>query len=243
MNHVLFGVPIRVGKSEAVLADCRALIGRGGAVFTVNALMLERARRDPSFARILARADVCTVDGVGVRLALAARGVCTELLQGVELGELIVADGSPSLALIGGREGIAETAFSYLKVRSPSLRRSFIISGFGRSEAEYLALIRRHRPKICFVCLGSPRQEIFVLKARSVSPKTLFLALGGSLDIYSGALKRAPRAYRALGLEWLYRMTLEPHRFSELSRLASFAAASLLPDPTKNKQKRERAEV
>ena len=237
MKHTLFGVSLSIGRSEAVLADCRALIGRGGAVFTVNSLMLERARRDTAFARTLAEADVCTVDGVGVRLALAARGVCTELLQGVELGELIVADGAPSLALIGGREGIAEAAFSYLKVRNHSVRRSFIISGFGHSEEEYLALIRRHRPKLCFVCLGSPRQERFVLRARRASPKTLFLALGGSLDVYAGALPRAPRAYRTLGLEWLYRMMLEPQRFSELSRLASFAVVSLTPNLTKNKQK------
>ena len=237
MKHTLFEVPISVGRRESVISECRALIGRGGAVFTLNALMLERARRDPDFCRVLAEGDICTVDGIGVRLALAARGVSADLLPGVELGELLTSTGSSSLAIIGGRVGVGAAAFSYLKVRNPSIRRSFIISGFEHGEEEYLSLLRRYRPKICFVCLGSPRQEMFVLRARQASPKTLFLALGGSLDIYSGELPRAPRAWRALGLEWLYRMCLEPRRFFGIFSLASFALVSLLPNLTKNKQK------
>ena len=237
MKHSLFGVGITVGSREDVLSECRSLVGRGGAVFTLNALMLERARRDPDFCRVLAEGDICTVDGIGVRLALAYRGVLTDCLPGVELAPMLVAGGSPSLAIIGGREGIAEAAFSYLKERNPSLRRSFVISGFGHTEDEYLDLLRRHRPRICLVCLGSPWQERFAVAARSVSPKTLLLALGGSLDIYSGALPRAPRLVRALGLEWLFRMTIEPRRFSAIPSLAAFAIASLTENLTKNKQK------
>ena len=101
MKQLIFGVPVCAGKRESVLGECRALVGRGGAVFTLNALMLERARRDPSFAEVLAASDICTVDGVGVRLALAVRGIPSELLPGVELGKLIVETGSPSLAIIG----------------------------------------------------------------------------------------------------------------------------------------------
>lgn len=237
MKHALFGVAINVGSREEVLSECRSLVGRGGAVFTVNSLMLERARRSPNFARVLNSADLLTADGVGVKRALALRGVRADTLPGVELGELITQTGSPSLAIIGGREGVADSAFSYLKVRSPALRHSFLISGYGHGEDEYLSLLERHRPKICFVCLGSPRQELFTLAARAASPKTLFFALGGSLDIYSGRLHRAPLLMRRLGLEWLYRMMREPHRAAELTRLASFALASLMPNATKNKQK------
>ena len=237
MKQLLFGVPVCAGKRESVLGECRALVGRGGAVFTLNALMLERARRDAAFRETLAAGDICTVDGVGVCLALAARGVAAELLPGVELGEAIVERGSPSLAIIGGRDGVGAAAFSYLKARNPKIRRSFIISGYGHTEEEYLVLIRRYRPKICFVCLGSPRQEDFVLKARTASPKTMLLALGGSLDIYSGRLSRAPVPCRALGLEWLYRIAQEPRRLSTLPQLVSFALVTLLPSTTKNNQK------
>lgn len=228
-------VCLDVGGRDEILADCRALIGRGGRVFTVNALMWERAHRSPEFAEALGTADVLTVDGVGVKRALALFGIETELTSGVELGELIVGEGNPSLAIIGGREGVAERAFCYLKAKNSRLRRSFIVCGYGYSDAEYLALLRYHRPKLCFVCLGSPKQEYFVRRARAASPKTLFLALGGSLDVYSGEKCRAPSAVRAIGLEWLYRMLKEPKRLKDAPRLASFALR--MHRMAKNKQK------
>ena len=242
MRQELFSVPITVGDRESVIEECRALVGTGGVVFTANALMLERARKEPAFARTLASADVVSVDGVGVLRALEKAGVKSELLPGVELGEIILSEGAPSLAVIGGREGVAELAFSYLKVRNPRIRQSFVISGYGHSEEEYLALLRRHRPKICLVCLGSPRQEFFSLSASRESPKTLFLSLGGSLDIYSGRLRRAPKGMRALHLEWLYRMAREPRRFAALPRLLSFAIASHREKGAKNQQKSHIAE-
>ncbi len=216
-------VSLDVGGRDEILGECRALIGRGGAVFTVNSLMVERAHREPSFAEVLSRADILTVDGVGIRWALEKSGVKAELLSGVELGELVTGEGNPSLAIIGGSEGVAERAFLYLKAKNPRLCLSFAVAGYGHADADYLALLRRHRPSLCFVCLGSPKQEHFVMKARRASEKTLFFALGGSLDVYSGEKRRAPRAVRALGLEWLYRMVKEPRRLKGLPRLVSFA--------------------
>ena len=228
-------VCLDVGGRDEILTDCRGLIGHGGRVFTVNALMWERAHRSPEFAEALGTADVLTVDGVGVKWALEKNGVRTEVLSGVSLGELIVREGAPSLAIIGGREGVAERALRYLNAKNPRLRESFIVCGYGYSDAEYLALLRYHRPKLCFVCLGSPKQEYFVRRARAASPKTLFLALGGSLDVYSGEKRRASRTVRAVGLEWLYRMLKEPKRLRDAPRLVSFALR--MHRMAKNKQK------
>jgi N-acetylglucosaminyldiphosphoundecaprenol N-acetyl-beta-D-mannosaminyltransferase len=229
------GIPLDVGSREAVAAECAALVGVGGVIFTPNVLMLERAQREACFAELLSHADILTVDGVGVKAALALSGIKSEALAGVELGEYIVASGAPSLALIGGREGVGERAFSYLKSKNLNIEKSFVISGYGYSEEHYLTLLAKRRPDICFVCLGSPRQEAFALAASRVSPGTLFLALGGSLDVYSGERRRAPRVMRRLGGEWLWRMACEPRRVRELSRLFSFAVHALTE--AKNPQK------
>jgi len=228
MKYTIDGVPLTVGKRDDVIRECIALIGVGGKVFTVNSLMLERAHRNPEFSEILSLADINTVDGVGVRAALRILGERTDTLAGVELGEIIAERGNPSIALIGGRDGVAEAAFSYLKEKNPRLRRSFVLSGFGYSDEYYLEKLRRHRPKLCYVCLGSPRQESFVTRAALASPSTLFFALGGSLDIYSGEKPRSPYFMRALGLEWLYRMIKEPKRRENLSTLISFSIRSLM---------------
>ena len=235
MKKNLGPLSLDAGGRDEILAECRALVGMGGAIFTVNAVMLERAEREGEFAKALSSADILTVDGVGVKWVLALLGIEAEILSGVELGEMIVDEGTPSLALIGGEEGVAERAFAYLKSKNPRLERSFVISGYRHADAEYLALLSRHRPELCFVCLGSPRQEYFVREAREASPKTLFLALGGSLDVYSGKKRRAPMAMRRAGLEWLYRMAKEPKRLKNLPRLANFAVRAM--KMAKNSQK------
>lgn len=240
MKTRFMGIPLDVGSREAVTEECIALLGVGGTVFTLNALMLERARRDRDFAEILSRADVLTVDGVGVKAALALSGIKTDTLAGVELGELIAAEGAPSLSLIGGKAGVGERAFRYLKAKNPRIERGFVISGYGYSEEHYLDLLSKKRPDICFVCLGSPWQERFAVRARDVSPRTLFFALGGSLDIYSGERRRAPRLFRRLGLEWLCRMVCEPRRMRELWRLSTFAFHAVLEAKCPQKDDRER---
>ena len=227
MKKKLGPVTLDVGGRDEILADCRAMIGHGGRVFTVNALMWERAHRSPEFAEALGTADVLTVDGVGVKWALEKSGVRTEVLSGVLLGELIVGEGAPSLAIIGGKKDVAERALRYLKAKNPRLRKSFTACGYGYADGDYIELLRYHRPELCFVCLGSPRQEYFVVKASSASPKTLFFALGGSLDIYSGEKRRAPRIVRTAGFEWLYRMLREPKRLKGVWGLARFAMATL----------------
>ena len=236
MKYRLGEILLDVGAREDVVARCLGRVGHGGVIFTVNSLMAERAFCDADFLSVLNSSDLNTVDGVGVRVALALCGVGTDVLAGVELGEIITGKGTASLGIIGGREGVAERAFLCLKAKNPSLRRSFILSGFGKSDAEYLRVIAEKRPKICFICLGSPRQEYLAVKAHAISKKTLFLALGGSLDVYSGDKARAPKTLRRAGLEWLYRMVREPVRFAALPHLFSFLFRAFRTR-RKNKQK------
>ena len=222
MKAYLNGIPLTVGTREEVTNQCLSLVGTGGLVFTVGALMAERARRDRDFLHTLLGADICTVDGFGVLAALRRGGVPCELFPGIELGEIIAASGSLRLALIGGRAGVGEKAFSYLEDKNPRLEKSFILDGFSHSESTYLDALRKSAPDVCFVCLGSPRQEQLAALGREVSGRTLFLALGGSLDVYSGNKPRAPSVMRRAGLEWLYRMIREPRRIAAIPTLLSY---------------------
>ena len=239
MKTTIVGLPVCVGGREEVLRECMRLVGRGGLVFTLNALMCERAMRCESFANTLRGADVLTVDGVGVKALLRLRGVRTDTLVGVELGEELLREGEHTVALIGGIEGVAERAMAHLLAINPALHPAFAVSGFGHTEEEYISLVRTHTPDVVLVCLGSPRQESLAARLRAESEKTLFLALGGSLDIYSGAKRRAPLVMRRLGLEWLFRSISEPHRIKELPRLVAFLLCA--PKMAKNQQKTETA--
>ena len=145
MTYSLNGIKVATGTRQRVERACLDLLGRGGLVFTVNALMAERARRDAAFLDVLSRADVCTADGFGVAAALALRGIECEPTPGVELGETVATAGPVSLALIGGRAGVGERAFAYLKKKNTGLTSSFILPGYGISEETYLSAIDTSR--------------------------------------------------------------------------------------------------
>ena len=66
------------------------------------------------------------------------------------------------------------------------------------------------------VALGSPRQEEFIYNAKKVLNPALMVGIGGSLDVWSGTVKRAPKIFQTLGLEWLYRTISQPSRFKRI---------------------------
>ena len=105
--------------------------------------------------------------------------------------------------------------------RFPELLVVFAVSGFGFSRDSVREELEKSGARLVFVCLGSPLQEEMGLYlSNTLSLPTL--ALGGSLDVYAKRVKRAPRVFRAIGLEWLWRMLVEPRRFREIFALFSF---------------------
>ena len=73
------------------------------------------------------------------------------------------------------------------------------------------------------MCLGAPLQEKWIAANRNRLPGVkVLLGLGGSLDVYSGNLKRAPKIFIKLGLEWLYRLLCEPKRIGRMMSLPKF---------------------
>ena len=217
----ILGIDIEVGSNDSLFERCVYLVGNGGVICTPNPLILSRSVEDAPLRRALHAADLCIPDGIGLRPYLRAVDPKAAILPGVALGEML-AKRVETIGLVGGHRGIAERAFSYLATRNPALSATFLLSGYDTPLSELLFRLRESKPELCLVCLGSPRQEILMQALRHYSPSTLFLGLGGSLDVYAGAVRRAPRPIRAVHLEWLYRMLREPHRLRELPVLLRF---------------------
>lgn len=205
----------------AVLA--RYCLSRGGYVCTPNALMLEHARSTPSFLHVLESASVLTPDGVGALTLLRMNGVRAFRSTGVSLGLAVAAECARthrSLFLYGARPHRAEVAALCLCRRFPTLKIAGILDGYTVSEDAAAAAIRASGASAVFVCLGSPRQEIFM--HRYADSGRCFFGLGGSLDVYAGAARRAPRVVGDCGFEWLFRILQEPTRAKKLPDLAKF---------------------
>lgn len=200
-------------------------------VVTPNAIMLEAARRDGTLRTLLTSASVAVADGRGVQYAALRQGQPRpRLLPGIVLGEAVLlraARESRRVFLLGGKDGVAATAAERLRERYPGLLVCGHFWGyFGDSERERSALlsqINATRPEILFVCLGFPRQELWIKNNLPSLPSVrLAIGLGGSLDVWAGRTPRAPRLVRALAMEWAWRMLHQPKKLKLLPALLRF---------------------
>ena len=91
----------------------------------------------------------------------------------------------------------------------------FIIPYF-ENNSEIINELKEKSPKLLLVAMGAPKQEEFIYEAKNVLPSTLMIGIGGSFDVWAGNVKRAPKIWQKLGLEWLYRTIKQPERFKRI---------------------------
>lgn len=192
---------------------------KGGQVITINPEMIEAGLKNPEFASILNNADLVIPDGVGVKIGLKIKGVNTPRIAGIEFSHRLLeecAKNNFSVALIGAKPEIIELAAKNLKADFKNLNIVYIQDGYFKSEEDVLWGLGERNPQLVLVALGSPRQENFIANYRKDHPQTLMIGVGGSFDVWSGVVKRAPKIYQKLGLEWLYRTAKEPWRLKRI---------------------------
>ena len=206
------------------------------SVFTPNAEIVQACVEDENFKKTVASADVILPDGVGV--IKAARILGTPLkskVPGVEIGEKLVGLSGPEFLpvyFLGGKPGVAEAAAEKLKEKYPDAKIAGAHHGYFKKEGEesdgVIDAINSTDARILFVCLGSPAQEIWITQNKEKFTNVkLLLGLGGSLDVYSGNVKRAPSFFRKLGLEWFYRLLSQPKRIGRMMKLPKFYFGTL----------------
>lgn len=190
-----------------------------GQVVTINPEMISNAVKDTDFAEIINNADLVIPDGIGVEIGLKILGYNVKRIAGIEFSHRMIeecAKNNQSVALIGAKPEIVKKAKENLVKEFPSLYITYIHDGYFNEDEQVLAELKIRQPRLVLCALGSPKQEEFILKAKSILLEALFVGVGGSFDVWSGEVKRAPEIYQKLGLEWLYRTIMEPKRFKRI---------------------------
>lgn len=236
MKMEIGGVRFDERTKEEVLADIESRLDgkRPTRVFTPNPLMVQNAKRDARLRAALSHADVNLCDGIGILLAARLLGTpLPERITGIDFAEELVALAEQQglrLFLLGGKPGVADAAAKALWRRYPRLNICGACHGyFDEEDGAYLAAhIAAKRPDILFVCLGSPRQEIFIDEHMARTGATLGIGLGGTLDVWAGNVRRAPKFFRNIGLEWLWRMAREPRRLAGIPHMVVFLVSAFL---------------
>ena len=196
---------------------------------TPNGEIVWEAMHSGAFRQILNDADLVLPDGASV--VIGSRILERPLLEkvaGIEFAERLVqrlASRGGRLYLLGGRPGIAERAAENLTVKYPGLQICGTADGYFQDEAAVVTRIGSAAPDVVFVCLGAPKQERFMAAHREQLHAGLLIGLGGSLDGFAGAVKRAPGWMIRCNLEWLYRLLREPSRLGRMMRLPKFMRA------------------
>jgi N-acetylglucosaminyldiphosphoundecaprenol N-acetyl-beta-D-mannosaminyltransferase len=198
-------------------------------VVTFGSEMAMLARRDSAYRDVVNSADLVVPDTIGVVYAARMLGMpVREQVAGIELVEHLcatcAADGV-KIFLIGGAPGVAEEAGAALQARYPALQIAGTQHGYfsDADEAGILQRIRSSGARLVLVALGFPRQELWSRHHAAALGPVVCIGVGGSLDVLSGRVRRAPRVMRALGLEWLYRLASEPKRLRRQLALPQFA--------------------
>lgn len=188
-----------------------------GQVVTINPEMILSARRNADFAEIINSAELVIPDGIGVQLGLKILGHNVRRIAGIEFGrKLIDKFASQPTAFVGAKPEIIQKAVENLKKEVPNLNAVYVQDGYFKDDDRVLDELTAANPKLVLVALGSPKQEIFIANAKKLLPDALFIGLGGSFDVWSGVVERAPEIWQKLGLEWLYRTVKEPKRFKRI---------------------------
>lgn len=227
----VLGMPLDPVTPDEAVGIITSALEDGGffAVVTPNPTMIMAAQREPGLAQAIKSADLRLADGVGV--VDAARRAGTPLparVTGVDTGRAVLekaAGNGTRVWLLGGKAGVAEEAAARLKRELPGLTVAGTADGYFDEEdsAELIGRITAAGTELLIVCLGSPRQEIWVMEhAAELSGVRVAMTLGGSLDVWSGNARRAPGLLCRMKLEWLWRMCSQPRRFAFIPDMVRF---------------------
>lgn len=221
MTTQLMGIKININKFNDAIKYAKELMHKNcvSQVVTINPEMIEYSSKDAEVKALINEAEMVVPDGVGVKIALKINGINTERIAGIDLARKLLEETALlnlPVAIIGAKEEIIQKAVENLNNEIPNINIVYFHNGYFENDNLIYEDLKKYSPKLILVAMGFPRQEKFIYNAKDVLNPALMIGIGGSLDVWSGSIKRAPLIYQKLGLEWLYRTILQPERFKRI---------------------------
>jgi UDP-N-acetyl-D-mannosaminouronate:lipid I N-acetyl-D-mannosaminouronosyltransferase len=200
-----------------------------GVMVAINAEKIIISERDPVLRTVIDTARYRYADGISIVRSIRKRySANVERIAGVDLWQSMMRRAGQDripVFLLGGRPEV-------LNIVQQRLKNEWQVEVVGSQDgyfddSERPTLFKRIRDSeadVVTVALGSPKQELFIHDCSQLHPDALYMGVGGTFDIFSGHVKRAPELWRKLELEWLYRMLSQPTRLDRLCRVVRYAS-------------------
>lgn len=217
----LLGFNIDTFDFESAINYVKDLIKsqKGGQIITINPEMIEFGLKNAEFANMLNNADLVIPDGVGVKLGLKIKGFNVQRIAGIEFSHKILEECAKMnlpVGLVGAKPHILYKVVKTLQEEINGLKIVYSQDGYFKNVNDVYWNLGEKNPRVVLVALGSPKQEEFIYNYRKHHLDTIMIGVGGSFDVWSGEVERAPKIFQKMGLEWLYRTIKEPARFKRI---------------------------
>lgn len=203
---------------------------RSHYVVTVNSEFVMLARKNRRFLKILNEADLALADGAGVVFSkLFFGGKFQDRITGVDLIEKICqksANRAIRIGFLGGFDSVAAVVGKRQKSKNPNLKVVFTQSGdpsIGYDLRLKKAISAVGRIDVLFVAYGMGQQEFWIKRNKDRLNVGVFIGVGGAFDYLSMVKKRAPRILQNWGMEWFWRLLMEPTRIWRMRVLPAFS--------------------
>ena len=230
-SQAILGIQINNLSMKQALERVNSFVEnmRPKLVVTPNPEIICSAQRNEDILSVINNADLALADGVGVTLAGKILGCpFVERVPGIDLMDntiKLAAEQNYGIYLLGASPAVVQVAAQKLNAQYPKLRVLGTMHGYFSTKEEEQAVLEDildAQPDILYVGMGSPRQEQWACQNLQKLGVPVIICVGGSFDVISGYLKRAPKWMQRLGVEWLYRLFQEPKRWRRMLVLPWF---------------------
>lgn len=201
---------------------------KSGSLIALNAEKILNAETNASLNEQLKEADYLYADGISVVRGIRRKYPQAQVsrIAGADLWEALMERAGKEetpVFLVGGKPEV-------LSQTEDKLKSQWNVNLVGSQDGYFTpedrdALFERIKAsgaKIVTIAMGSPKQELFIRACREIYPDALYMGVGGTYDVFTGHVKRAPKAWQNLGLEWLYRLLSQPSRIKRQFKLLKF---------------------
>ncbi|WP_372009286.1 WecB/TagA/CpsF family glycosyltransferase [Paenibacillus chitinolyticus] len=227
----IYGVPVsKMNMKDTVAYLTGAIESRiPHQIITANPIMIMSALEDPAYMEMMRRVELIVPDGAGLVWAAGYVGQpVAERVPGIDLIHELMRTGESrrwKVYLLGTTPDTIQAAAAKLARDYPLIDIVGFRDGyFGEAEdRQVVDSIRQLQPDILLVGRSSSTQEPWISKYKRDLDVPVIMGVGGSFDVLAGKLKRAPKIFQKLKLEWFYRLLQEPSRFGRMLALPKFA--------------------
>jgi N-acetylglucosaminyldiphosphoundecaprenol N-acetyl-beta-D-mannosaminyltransferase len=227
----IYGVPIsKMSMKQTVDYLTRVIeLKRPHQVITANPIMVMAAQDDPAYLMMMQHAELIVPDGTGVVWAAARVGQpVAERVPGYDLIHELMKVGEKKdwkVYLLGASDEVIEAAADKIRTLYPKVNLVGVRNGYfsDAEDAEVIRTIKEADPDLLLVGRAAANQEPWIGKYKEQLGVPIMMGVGGSFDVLSGKLKRAPVFFQKLRLEWFYRLLQEPWRYKRMLLLPKFA--------------------